>query len=129
MASPRDLGIYVLQVYADQAGLDKPAFVQHYLSRYGDQFVANLGTSSQGVSWGDVKPEFRELAQSLDDPSSVSQAALATVLLKVGGQVSFVDALITGGTASVEQAKTLTVSAFSGLKWMAVLAAAVGVIY
>lgn len=120
-----DYGVYILQQYAHDAGVEPQTVVTNYIAKYSAAEVASVGALAQGVNIGVINSKFSNLQVS--NPESPDRASINQALLDAGGTGASIIQDVVGGvedTASQVAAVSLTT-----LKYVAIAAAVLGILY
>lgn len=120
-----DYGVYILQQYAHDAGVEPQTVVTNYITKYSAAEVASVGALAQGVNIGVINSKFSNLQVS--NPESPDRASINQALLDAGGTGASIIQDVVGGvedTASQVAAVSLTT-----LKYVAIAAAVLGILY
>lgn len=127
-------GVYLLQLWADAAGTDRPTLVAYYKGKYGQDAITSLGQAGQSIHVDSYESEVKKLISQGSSPDQPTQADLNQALLDLGSQPVSITSAVIGGvedaaTQAASAAGTVASYTLSTLKYVAIIAAVGLVVY
>lgn len=118
-------GVYLIQQWADVAGTDKQAAVIGFKAAYGEDAIKGLGSvfNSQHLNVTAARAEMRKLLDNGSSPEHPTLADLNSVILNVAGTPPSWGTVVSDAVKETGSQLAAGASiAFTGLKWVTVLA-------